>query len=163
MEENITTTLATYWLTETKFSKKNYYGDYITNPKKRIQTGDASILGEDWWKSYVDAYKEVRDNGKLILRAKVITDDTVILYQAYNSKKDRDRFLSKISKPSFHNTVELQIDEIEYSISKNKFVKILDKIISSDKKIIQHVVKEYQRPGMIIGDPLKDEVLITLQ
>ena len=88
---------------------------------------------------------------------------TVILYQAYNSKKDRDRFLSKISKPSFHNTVELQIDEIEYSISKNKFVEVLDKIISSDKKIIQHVVKEYQRPGMVIGDPLKDKVLITLQ
>ena len=37
--------MATYWLTETKFSKKNYYSDYITNPKKRIQTGDASILG----------------------------------------------------------------------------------------------------------------------
>ena len=72
--------MATYWLTETKFCKKNYYSDYITNPKKRIQTGDASILGKDWWKTYVDAYKEVRDSGKLILRAKVVTNNDVILY-----------------------------------------------------------------------------------
>ena len=162
MEENTTSTMATYWLTETKFSKKNYYSDYITNPKKRIQTGDASILGKDWWKTYVDAYKEVRDSGKLILRAKVVTNNNVILYQAYKSKNDRDKFLSKISKPTFHDTVDLKINEIEYSISGNEFLKILDKIVSSDKKIIQHIIKKYQRPGMVIGDPLKDEVLIRI-
>jgi|TARA_Y100000389_G_C17087254_1_gene329526 hypothetical protein len=161
MEKNITTTLA-YWLTETTFSKKNYYSDYITNPKKRIQTGDANIVGEDWWKSYVDAYKEVRDNGNLILRAKIITNNAVILYQVYKTKKDRDKFLHKINKPAFHNTVELHINEIEYSINNKKFIELIDKIISSDKKIIQHIVKEYQKPGMVIGDPLKDKILIRL-
>jgi hypothetical protein len=104
----------------------------------------------------------VRDNGNLILRAKIITDDAVILYQVYKTKKDRDKFLHKINKSSFHNTVELDVNEIEYSINKKKFIELLDKIISSDKKIIQHIVKEYQKPGMVIGDPLKDKILIRL-
>ena len=77
MEENITTTLADFWVTETTFYQEGYYTDYITNQKKRITTDLTPLVGEAWWQNYATIYKQYRDNGKLIFRAKAIALKTV--------------------------------------------------------------------------------------
>jgi len=160
MEENTSSALADYWLSITEFYKKDFYSDYITNPKKRIQTGLADNLGVKYWKDYSNAYEELKDSGKLILRAKLITNNNVKIYQVYESKKDRDYFKSQISKKFFHDNVDLQPSEIEYSITENDLLNLIQKIFRSDKKIIQTLKESHRLPGMVIGDPLKDNTLI---
>lgn len=164
MEENNTSTFPDYsytklYLNITNFSKQNYYSDYITNPEKRITTL-VSNVGEDWWKAYVIAYHKVRDTGRLLLRAKVVTDHSVTLYQVYRSKKDRDNFEKAITKPAFHSVVEIDMWEHGYIIELRDFYKLLDEIHASDKKLIQHISMSYAKPGMVIGDPLKGDKLV---
>jgi hypothetical protein len=146
------------YLNITNFSKQDYYSDYISNPKKRITTL-VSNVGEDWQKAYVIAYHKIRDTGRLLLRAKVITDHSVTLYQVYRSKKDRDNFEQAITKPAFNNIDEIDIWEHGYIIELRDFYKLLDEIHACDKKLIQHISMSYAQSGMVIGDALNGDKL----
>lgn len=161
MAENNTTTMAKpYWLTKLHLYKEGFYHDYITNASKRIQTGQASVVGQEFWDQYGRAYKHAKDSGGLIIRAKLITDDTLTVLQIYRSREDRIKFLSSIDKDKFANTVEFFYKETEEPISEKEKNQIIEDIINTDKKIIQALREDHRRPGMIIGDPLKKEPLL---
>ena len=153
MEENNTSTMANLWLSETTFYKKNFYKDYITNPKKRIQTGTAKSLGLDWWNNYVKVYNSIIESKKLIFRAKLVSNDSVTLYQIYDSKQTRDLFQKDIDFEIFYQQIgKPHINE--YSISQSQCVNLIENI-KNNKSILQFVRKDFQTKGMTIGDPLK--------
>lgn len=159
MEENTTTTLADFWVTETKFYHKGYYTDYITNPQKRITAELTAIVGSDWWQNYATIYKQYRDNGKLIFRAKAVTDDSVTVYQIYLTKEDREKWLILIDDAKLKNSMQQPPKEKQYSLNHDQVV-VLIKRIANDKCILQCVREDYRIQGMIIGDPIKKDELI---
>ena len=159
MEENVTTTLADFWVSETEFYQKGYYSDYITNPEKRFRTVTEEALGDDWWSVYREAYVGMLKAGKLIFRAKVVTDDTVTIYQIYESKQDRQDFLTAINTSKFQQSVENLRQEKEYGLNQTQVLELIDKIADS-KSILQQCRPDYRKSGMVIGDPLKTNQLI---
>jgi len=160
VEENITSTLADFWVTETKFYQKGYYTDYITNQDKRITTDLTPLVGEDWWKHYAEVYKFFRDQGTLIFRAKAVTDDDVIVYQIYPSKDDRDKWLELINDSVLKQAMgETVPEEKEYSLNHQQIKDLIARIIAG-KCILQCVREDYRTSGMVIGDPIKKDKLI---
>ena len=79
MEENITLTLADFWVTETKFYQKGYYTDYITNQDKRITTDLTHLLERTGGNIMLKFTSFLWIQGTLIFRAKAVTDDDVIV------------------------------------------------------------------------------------
>ena len=58
MEENITSILADFWVTETKFyPKRDITQITLQIQDKRITTDLTALVGEDWWKHYAEVYK----------------------------------------------------------------------------------------------------------
>lgn len=164
MEENNSSTLAkNYWLETSRFYKPGYYSDYVTNKEKRLQTGDAKDAGEEFWKIYVAAYREIRESGKLILRAKVASDDEVLLYQIYESKQDRIDFMKKIPAEMFHDNIKVDVTESGKEITEIEKNELLDYIFKSEKLIIQHLREDHYRKGIVIGDPLKSEKIQKIE
>jgi hypothetical protein len=165
VEKNNSSAMAkNYWLELSRFYKPGYYSDYITNKEKRLQTGDARDAGEEFWKIYVDAYREIRESGKLILRAKVVAnDDEVVLYQIYESQQDRLDFMSKIPREMFHSNIKVDVVEESREISAAEKDDIIDQIIAEDKVIIQHLRPDHYRRGIVIGDPLKSDNILRIE
>lgn len=152
-----------YWVSLSKIKQGNFFNDYLTNPQKRFQTDLGSSLGDDYWKKYGIAYKNARDNGKLILRAKVINNNNCLkIYQIWNSRQDRIEFEDAVDPDFFIKTVKMPIATYQYGISENQKNKLIELIIKSNKVIIQALREDYRKPGMIIGDPLKAEKLIKI-
>ena len=163
MEENITTTLADFWVTETTFYQEGYYTDYITNQDKRITTDLTPLVGEEWWKNYATIYRQYRDNGKLIFRAKAVTDDNVTVYQVYPTKEDRDQWLVLINDIALKKAMGVLVpQEKEYALKHQQIIQLIERI-SKSKCILQCVREDYRTQGMIIGDPIKKDQLTYVQ
>jgi hypothetical protein len=161
MEEIYSSTMAkVHWLNTAYVYKKDYFHDYITNAAKRFQTGTASKAGEKFWNDYGIAYKTIRDRGGLIIRAKVITDDSLTIYQIYESRKDRIDFIKQIDTELFHNVVKIKMNETEKPISVVEKDMLIKEILQSKKIIIQALREDHRVPGLVIGDPLKKEPLL---
>jgi hypothetical protein len=164
MEENNSSALAkTYWLEISRFQKPGYYSDYITNKEKRLQTGDAKDAGEEFWKIYVDAYREIRESGKLIIRAKVASNDEVLLYQIYESQQDRIDFMKKIPAEMFHSNIKVDLVEESREISEIEKEELIDNIAITENSLIQYIRPDHYRSGIVIGDPLKSDNIIRIQ
>ena len=149
-----------YWLTINVISRDNYYNDYLSNPAKRFQTGPGKMLGDSYWKLYEDAYMFARDNGHLILRAKVINSKDILkIYQIWKNKDVREIFESKVD-PKYFTTHLPDFITYQYPLNPKRSHKIFQLILNSPKHILQTVREDHQTPGMIIGDPLKFDNLI---
>lgn len=161
MEKNYSSTLAkVYWLTSTTISKPNFFFDYITNPTKRFETGFAAHVGESFWRQYASAYKNIISLNGLILRVKLITNDSVTIKQIYRSKEDRINFINQIDTSHFFQNIgvdlienECYIDELE----KNQIILDISKL--KENIIVQYLREDHYIPGIVIGDPLKNERL----
>lgn len=151
-----------YWLTETSVYKKDFFGDYITNPSKRFETGFAANLGEKFWRQYAEAYIAIRESGFLILRTKLITNDTVTIRQVYKTKKDRDRFLSLIDTNLFYKSIDFEVEEKEEEINLETLQKFVVDLVFNKNAIVHHLHKDFYLAGITIGDPLKNERQILL-
>ncbi len=163
MEENITTTLADFWVTETTFYHEGFYSDYITNPDKRITTDLTPLVGEAWWRNYADNYNDYRDTGKLVFRAKAVTDDSVTIYQIYPKKEYRNQWLVAINDIALKKAMGvLAPQEIEYALNQEQVVELIERV-SKSKCILQWVSESYRTSGMVIGDPIKKDHLIYVE
>ena len=164
MEENNTTTLAeNYWLTSTTILKPNFFFDYVTNPAKRFETGFAAHVGESFWRQYACAYKNIISSNGLILRVKLITNDSVTIKQIYRSKQDRINFISQIDTSHFLKNIGVDLIENECyldEIEKNQI--IIDISKQKENIIIQYLREDHYISGITIGDPLKNELLFQI-
>lgn len=148
-----------YWLTINVIAKDNYFNDYLTNPAKRFQTGPGKMLGDAYWKLYEDAYMFARDNGHLILRAKVINSKDILkIYQIWKNKDVREIFESKVD-PKYFTSHLPDFITYQYPIVEKQKNKIFNLVLKSEKVILQTVREDHRVPGMIIGDPLKLDVI----
>jgi hypothetical protein len=147
-----------YWVTLSKIKQDNYFHDYLTNLDKRFQTGLGSNLGEAYWKKYGVAYKSARDNGELLLRAKIINNKNCLkIYQIWENKEARIKFEKAVDPDFFQKSVPVPIITYQYGISLSRKNKIVNLIINSEKVIIQALREDHRLPGIIIGDPLKND------
>lgn len=148
-----------YWLTINVISKGSYFNDYLTNPNKRFQTGPGKDLGKDYWKMYEEAYLYAKNNGHIILRAKVINEKNILkIYQIWANKKVREQWENIVDPKYFTNTVPLVT--YQYPLSVKRKNKLFGLILTRKKVILQAVREDHRKPGMIIGDPLKADQLI---
>ena len=151
-----------YWLTETSVYKKGFFGDYLTNPSKRFETGFAANIGEKFWRQYAEAYIAIRESGSLILRTKLITDDTVTIRQIYRTKKDRDRFLSLIDTTLFYKSIDFEVEEKEEEVNLETVQQFVEDLVFNKNAIVHFLHEEFYLAGITIGDPLKNERQILL-
>lgn len=152
-----------YWLSVSKIKQDDYFADYLTNPKKRFQTGPGSGLGQDYWDAYGIAYKSARDAGDLLLRAKVISrNDCLKIYQIWDSREARIKFEKAVDPEYFLKIVNMPILTYQFPVSQDRKDLLVRLITQSNKVIIQALREDHRLPGMIIGDPLKAESLIRV-
>jgi len=151
-----------YWITETIVYKENFFADYITNPAKRFETGFASNVGKEFWKQYKAAYTTIKNSGSLILRAKIIDNNTVTIRQIYQSRKDRNKFISLVDTNRFYKTIDFKITETETSINVSDTHQLIANMLNCNNILVQHLHKDFYVPGITIGDPLKNEPLVYL-
>lgn len=142
-----------YWLTIFETEYGDFFNDYLTNKEKRFQS---ILTDENFWHDYGIAYKNARDTGKLIIRAKVIEDNKFTLYQIWESQEDRKEFDSKINEEYFLSNFNYPYNRSESSISESVKDVLWEKIKNSNA-ILQAVREDHQEPGMIVGDPLKND------
>jgi hypothetical protein len=147
-----------YWLTTFETEYGEFFEDYLTNRQKRFQT---FLDSTDFWKDYVAAYHWAKENGYLILRAKIIKGQKFTLCQIWKDQYCREEFDKKVNEDYF-----LQNFKFEYIRSGRVITKLEKDIIVEDimnsTSILQYVHKDHRLPGMIIGDPLKNDSLITV-
>jgi|TARA_B110000238_G_C15962540_1_gene368084 hypothetical protein len=159
-EDNMSTVAKNYWVSISKTVNLGFYNDYITNPDKRLTS--LSELDSNFWQPYNSAYKYMRDSGKLIIRAKVVNSDSVEIYQIYETKQDRLEFLSMFDPAVFHKDAKIKVIETEYEITELEKDQLIEKIISSENVLLQWVKENHRKPGMEIGDPLKNDKIILV-
>jgi len=163
MEKNITSAMAeNYWLTETKVVIPGFFFDYITNPAKRFETGIASHIGNDFWRKYANAYTTIKDSGGLIFRIKIVTTDSITIKQIYQTKDVRDSFISLIDTHVFYDKIGIPFTESERCINEVEKEDIINKARSNDYVIVQYLRPDHYRSGIVIGDPLKGESLVSI-
>lgn len=149
-----------YWVSISKTINPGFYNDYITNPDKRLTT--LSKLDYSFWQKYNSAYNYMRESGKLIIRAKVVNSDSVEIYQIYETKQDRLEFLSMFDPSVFHKDSKIVIEETEYELNELEKDQLIEKIVSSNSVLLQWVKENHRKPGMTIGDPLKNDKIILV-
>lgn len=151
------------WLVSTVFAKENFYDDYATNKDKRFQSGQCPDI-ETFWAAYLENYGKIRDNGELIIRAKLINSDNITLIQIYASEKSRLSALKDVPSTMFHDAVESVISEESREISVAEAEQIIQHIANRDNRIIQDLRPDFWHAakGCTIGDPLKPGGLIHL-
>ena len=55
-----------------------------------------------------------------------------------------------------------RIDQNEYEITELEKDQLIEKIISSENVLLQWVKENHRKPGMEIGDPLKNDKIILV-
>jgi len=147
-----------YYLTtfETKYG--DFFQDYLTNKQKRFQT---FLQGEDFWKTYVSTYKWAKEQGILLLRAKVIEGNEFTLFQIWESEQSRKEFDSKVDEDYFLENFKFEYTRSNKTINEKQKLELIKQIMSSNS-ILQWVHPDHRVTGMTIGDPLKNDSLVTV-
>lgn len=159
-KDHFTAVAKTYWVSVSTTTNQGFYDDYITNPNKRLTL--VSKLDASFWQEYNSAYVYMRDSGKLILRAKIVSTNGVEIYQIYETKQDRLDFLSMFDAELFHTSAKIAVNEIEYEITELQKDQLIEQIINSKNVLLQWVKENHRKPGMVIGDPLKNDKIISV-
>ena len=60
----------------------------------------------------------------------------------------------------FHKDAKIKVIETEYEITELEKDQLIEKIISSENVLLQWVKENHRKPGMEIGDPLKNDKII---
>lgn len=142
----------------------NFYSDYITNPNKRYQDWSAPVLPENFWLNYDSVYLNYRDNNKIIFRSKhVDANNDMFVTQVWESQAVREQFLIDVNNDLFEENKNFNITRNDYLAETAEVESAIDDVIASNNYIIQVCLPEFQRPGMVIGDPLKGDVLVTVE
>jgi hypothetical protein len=155
--------MAQYYLSITSFYLGNSVSKYLTDKNYRITAQTKEQLSNNFWNNYAKVYNEYKTTNRLLFRCKVIKDNSVLIKQIWNSKKDRDLFSKEVNEEHFDQHSNLIPIREFYYIDLNDVNKLIDLILLEKKKVLQHVSKELQRPGMVIGDIIKGDVLIHIK
>jgi len=147
-----------YWLTTFETEHGDFFQDYLTNKSKRFQS---LLPDENFWKNYGTAYRHARDTGKLIIRAKVIDGNKFTLYQIWDSKAARQEFDSKVDETYFLSNFDKPYTRKEQTLSEQEKAELFEYILSSNV-ILQVVRNDHRRPGMTVGDPMKNDPVISV-
>ena len=142
----------------------NFFSDYITNPNKRYQDWSALALPADFWTNYSAVYLNYRDNNKIIFRSKhVDANNDMFVIQVWESQAVREQFLIDVDHATFEANKSFSVERNDYEATSAEIETLIDDVIASGDYIIQICLPEFQRSGMVIGDPLKGDTLVTVE
>jgi hypothetical protein len=147
-----------YWLTTFETEYNEFFEDYLTNKQKRFQT---FLDSTDFWKDYVAAYQWAKENGYLIVRAKIIKGQKFTLCQIWKDRYCREEFDKKVNEDYFLQNFKFEYIRSGRAITKLEKDSIVEDIMNSNS-ILQYVHEDHRLSGMIIGDPLKNDSLIKV-
>lgn len=151
--------MASYYVSITSFNLGNAALSYLTNESYRITEQTKNVLGDEFWNNYSKVYKKYRENNKLLFRAKIIKDNKVFIKQIWQLKQDRDNFSKEVCEEHFDQKTNFIAIRDFYYLEKSNIDDFINSVLLEEHKILQHVSLEFQRPGMVIGDALKGDVL----
>jgi hypothetical protein len=142
----------------------NFFSDYITNPAKRYMDWSAPALPANFWTNYSAVYLNYRDNDKIIFRSKhVDANNDMFVTQVWESQAVREQFLIDVDHATFESNKSFSIERNDYEANTSVIESLIDSVIDSGDYIIQICLPEFQRSGMVIGDPLKGDTLVTVE
>lgn len=143
---------------------QNFFSDYISNPNKRYQDWSAPLLPESFWLNYDAVYVYYRDNNKIIFRSKhVDSNNDMFVTHVWESQAVREQFLIDVDHAKFETNKSFNVDRNDYEASNSEIKSLIDNVINSGNYVIQVCLPEFQRSGMVIGDPLKGDTLVTVE
>jgi hypothetical protein len=147
-----------YWLTtfETEYGK--FFEDYLTNNQKRFQT---FLDSNDFWKNYVSAYEWAKENGYLILRAKIVEGHKFTLCQIWKDQSCREEFDKRVDEDYFLQNFKFEYTRSSKAITQIEKNTIVENIMNSNS-ILQYVHSDHRLSGMCIGDPLKNDTIVKV-
>jgi hypothetical protein len=154
--------MASYYVSVITFNLGEDASTYLIDKKNRITEKTKNSLGDEFWKTYGKVLSEYKKNNKLLFRAKIVKESKVLIKQIWDSKDSRDQFTVDVNENFFNKSV------LNLNISRNfmflnnitEVEKFIDDILLEENKILQHVCDDMKKPGMIIGDPIKGDVLV---
>lgn len=156
--------MAQYYTSTTTFNLGVEAASYLENKDSRITQKTIAELGTDFWNNYEHYYSEYKRVGKLLFRAKVVNSTEVEIKQIWDSKESRDQFSVDINEALFDESEQGAnlTRTFGYLNNETELNDWIDNILLEEDKILQYVCDDMKRSGMVIGDPLKGDDLITV-
>lgn len=151
--------MAQYYVSVTSFNLGNNASKYLNNSTYRITEQTRKLLGDEFWNNYAKVYNKFKNENKLLFRAKIIKDNRVFIKQIWQLKQDRDNFSKEVCEEQFDQKTNFIATRDFYYVEKSNIDDFINSVLEEEHKILQHVSLEFQRPGMVIGDALKGDIL----
>jgi hypothetical protein len=156
--------MAQYYVSITSFDLGDEASLYIDTLRLRITELTRHKLGDEFWKDYGRIYKSYRDSGKLMFRAKIVKDTKVFVKQIWDSKQSREQFALEAGEKDIQSVLDdLNVQRDFYFIDEEDIDTFINDILEEKQRFVQHATDKLRRSGMIIGDPLKGDVLIHVK
>jgi hypothetical protein len=142
-----------------------FFSDYINNPTKRYKDFTTSVLPPDYWENYSFVYVNYKAAGKIIFRSKhVDANNHLHVTQVWTSQTVREEFLAEVDAELFNSEITIPITYDNYEVTDTADItSLVNVVMSSNDYVIQICAEEFRVPGMVIGDPLKGDVLFTVE
>ncbi len=148
-----------YCLSEVQFfsSQSDWHSRYLSDIDCRLTSILKNDLGNSFWILYGATLTKYCNNKQLILRAKVIKNQSVSLVQIWRRKDDfleyKKTALQGVDMKSLFEKNGLTVIESCREDFDDVF-KYLNEL-KSYPHILQHISSEYYTPELVVGDPLK--------
>ena len=149
-----------YFLKEIIFrsSTPGWSESYLQNPDFRLTTLLKARHGNAFWENYSKVLVDFHQRELLLLRTKSITDGAVMLTQVWRSAEDFEQYLQfALRGVSLKKSLEdlgMTVIEKQRKILATE-IPLLIQELESRPHIMQFIINEWRKPGMKIGDPLK--------
>lgn len=142
----------------------NFFSDYINNPSKRYQDWSAPVLPATFWENYDSVYLSYKAANKILFRSKYVdSNNDMFITQVWESQAVREQFLIDVDHAQFESNVSHGITRNDYEANTSVIESVITDVLNSGDYIIQICAEEYRRSGMVIGDPLKGDELVTVE